>query len=96
MLAREFLLKFLLMGPQSGVQIVIVMWGLLVIRDFVEVPILTWLAKSLIYRYEIIFVLVISVPILIFLMDAMWYLLGKDKQALHDKMLGTCIIHVTP
>ena len=99
MLVREFVLKFLLMGFQSGVQVVIGMafWiqsgdlfhevGILFVWQTILMPIrFVWNGYAL--------ACVTLTPIVMFLLDLLWPLFGNGRQTLHDRMVGSRVVHV--
>ena len=93
MFVREFLLKFLLMGFHSGIQMVVVLWNVLVEpARFIELPILVWLVK-LIFTHGLVVPVIAFTPMLVFVIDLLWPLFGKDRQTLHDKMVGSHVVH---
>ena len=93
MFVRELLLKFLLMGFHSGIQILIVMWQLPLLGHFLDLTILVWLSGLFFWNGYFV-VLVIFTTLVVFLIDCLWFVFRKDRQALHDKMVGSRVVHV--
>ena len=100
MFVREFMLKFLLMGFQSGIQVILgmVFWiqsgdlfdeaGMLSIWQAIMMPIrFVWNDG-----YTIAFMT--FTPIAMFLLDVLWALVGKGRQTLHDRIVGSRLVHV--
>ena len=93
MFVREFLLKLLLMGFHSGIQIFIVMWQLPLLGHFLDLTIPVWL-YSLFFSSGYFVVLVVFTTPVVFLVDCLWFVFRKNRQTLHDKMMGTRVVHV--
>ena len=96
MFVREFVLKLLLIGFQSGIQMYLVLWYLIDLAYFIDSPIILR-PIELIFGPEIVMFLILFTPPLMFLIDILYPLYGKDgDQTLHDKLTGTHVVHIHP
>ncbi len=101
MFVREFVLKFLLMGFHSGIQIVIGMafWiqtgGLF--QEIGTPALFIWRACFMVIGFLWHFYFIVFAtfaPIVVFALDVLWGLIERRRQTLHDRIVRSRIVHV--
>ena len=100
MFVREFVLKFLLMGFHSGIQVVVGMafWiqtgGLF--HEIGTPALFIWRACLMVLGFfwrGHLLAFIAFAPIVVFLLDGMWGLIEKRRQTLHDRIVGSRVVH---
>ena len=100
MFVREFVLKFLLMGFHSGIQVVIGMVFMIqsggLFHEIGTLALFFWRACLVVIEFFWIGYLLAFIafaPIAVFL-DSMWGLIEKRRQTLHDRIVRSRVVHV--
>lgn len=96
MFVREFLLKCILFNPNSGIRFIVGLYWLARLDENMGWDVIVVLYNLFFRQDGLVIFAVFFLPYWIFLIDSLWALYGTTNQTIHDKMVGTRMMRISP